>query len=358
MENKLNIIQIIPTLELGGAEIMVENLSTALIDEGYNLTIISFYDFHSAITERLESKNVKIYYLGKKKGFDVRIIYKIYSLFKIEKPNAIHTHLHSMPYVIPAAILANVKKRVHTIHSLANKEVSRAKRKINSYFYKFCHVVPVSISPVVQQSIIEEYKLLEQQVPIIFNGIDLNKCIQKTEYKMKKPISIIHIGSFKEAKNHIAIIESFKMIHDQEPNTILKLIGVGELEQTIREKTLEYGLSDCVQFLGIKSNVYHYLNEADIFIFPSLWEGMPITIIEAMATGLPIVATKVGGIVDMIQDNVTGILVEVNYIKISEAVLKLINDEDLRQRLGRAAILASNKFSADIMAKEYSKLYR
>lgn len=208
----------------------------------------------------------------------------------------IHTHRYIMPYVIPAAILAKVPTRIHTIHNIAEKEVGKMSRKINYFFYKYCRVIPVAISPIIKKTVILEYRFPENQVELVYNGIDLTRCIQKKEYQAKKGvINILHIGRFSEQKNHVGLIKAFKIIHTNIPNAVLTLIGSGELEKTIRDLVIELELENCVEFLGVQSNVYPYLNEADIFVLPSKWEGMPITLIEAMATGLSIVATRVGG---------------------------------------------------------------
>ena len=359
MDRKIKVMQIIPEFGLGGAEILTENLTVALVEKDFDVGVVSLYDHHSAITERLENQNISIFYLGKKKGLDIKIIFRLYKLFKKEKPDVIHTHLYIMPYAVVAAIFAKVPVRVHTIHNIAKKEVGKLRRKIYILFYKYCKVIPISISPLVKKSIIEEYKFSENQVPMIYNGIDLKKCIQKKEYCEKNgKISILHIGRFSEQKNHLGLIESFKIVHDDFPNTVLKLIGSGDLEKVVRDKVKELNLEDCVEFLGLKANVYPYLNEADIFVLPSLWEGMPITLIEAMATGLPIVATGVGGVPDMIEHNVTGLLVDKQNINIAKALNRLIKNSELRAEIGQAARIASVRFSAQEMKAQYAQLYK
>ena len=358
MDRKIKVMQIMPEFGLAGAEIMVENLAVALFEDAFDLCVVSLYDYHSAITERLEDQNIPVFYLGKKKGFDTKIIFRLYKLFKKEKPDVIHTHRYIMPYVIPAAIFANVPVRVHTIHNIADKEVGKFQRRINKLFYKYCKVIPVSVSPLVKKSVIEEYQLLDNEIPMIYNGIDFKKCIQKNDYSNKNgKISILHIGRFSEQKNHLGLIESFKIVHENTPNAVLKLIGSGDLEKVVRDKVKELNLEECVEFLGLKTNVYPYLNEADIFVLPSLWEGMPITLIEAMATGLPIVATGVGGVPDMIESGATGLLVNSSKEQIAEALLKLISDSKLRQEMGKATRLASEQFSAQEMAKKYAFIY-
>lgn len=351
-------MQIIPNLGLGGAEIMVENLSLALVENGFDVSVVSLYNDNSAITERLEKQNIPVFYLGKKKGIDFKIIFRLYKLYKKKKPDVIHTHLAVMPYAIPGAIYAKVPVKVHTIHNIAKKELTRVNRKISFLFYKYFKVVPVSISPLVRKSVVEEYGLSGSLLPMIFNGIDPKRCIQKSDYhERNNVINILHIGRFSEQKNHLGLIESFKLVHENAPNTVLKLIGFGELEKVIKEKVRELKLDDCVEFLGLKSNVYPYLNEADIFVLPSLWEGMPITLIEAMITGLPIVATNVGGIPDMIEDKTTGFIVNGENEQIADVLLKLIRDKNLREIVGTAAKESSEQFSAQKMAEKYGEIY-
>jgi glycosyltransferase involved in cell wall biosynthesis len=119
----------------------------------------------------------------------------------------------------------------------------------------------------------------------------------------------------------------------------------------------ELEITKFVTFHGMQSDVYPYLHEADIFVLPSIYEGMPMTIIEAMATGLPIVATRVGGVPDMVEDGVSALLVPCETEAICAACERLATDTSLRERLGKAAMDRSPVFSAAQMAKAYSSLY-
>ena len=359
MKHKMKIMLVTPDFPLGGAEIMVENLSNELVRDGYDISLVSLYDYHSAITERLEGNKIRIFYLGKKLGLDLRMIFRLYKLYKKENPDIIHTHRYAIQYAVPAAVLAKVPVKIHTIHNIASKEVGFLKRKINFIFYRYFKVIPVSISPEVTKSVAKEYRLPDEQVKMIYNGIDFSKIITKKDYDdYQEMIRIIHIGRFSEQKNHIGLIESFKIVHDSVSNTALKLIGAGDLEAIIKAKINELDLEDSIEFLGLKSNVYPYYHDSDIFVLPSLWEGMPITVIEAMATGLPIVATAVGGVPDMIDDGKTGLLVDINKDQIAEALRKLAKDSNLRMRLGKAARDASVCYSSQEMARGYESLYR
>lgn len=358
MKEKYKIVQVIPDLGLGGAEIMVEALCNELRTFGHEVHVVSLYTVYTPITERLEQSGICVHYLNKNKGFDFSLILKLRKLIKKVNPEIIHTHLYSLPYSMLATLFLRISKRVHTIHNLANKEVSKNKRLINSIFYKYFSVIPVAISPLVKKSIIEEYNISSQKVPIVYNGIDLSKCKPKNSYDFAKDdISILHIGRFSEQKNHEMLLKSYKKVLIKHKNLKLNLIGDGEKREEIENIARTLDISRHISFLGLKSTVYDFLNEADIFILPSRWEGMPITIIEAMASALPIVATNVGGIPDMIKDNYSGLLVDVDEDRLAEALNELITKYDKREKFGRNAVKESEKFSSQRMANEYVKIY-
>ena len=351
----MKILQVIPVLGIGGAEIMCENLTYELIKKGHDVVVVSLYSSHSLITERLENKGVKIYYLSKKKGMDLSVIPRIRKVIKAERPEVVHTHLDALKYVGVATYFKKIRI-VHTIHSLAEKNASRATRRIYKNFFKR-GVVPVALSKVVQQSIENTYKLNAYHIPIVFNGIDLSKCISKQEYSLKDTFTIVHIGRFADVKNHIGLLKAFKIFYRKYPNTVLQLIGDGEKKGEAEQFVTDNGLCNVVEFLGVQDNVYKYLNEADIFTLPSLYEGVPLTLIEAMGTGLPIVATNVGGIPDMLENKKYALLVDVDEEKIAEAFLELAKDAEKRSYFGKKAKESSIKFSASIMAEKYLEIY-
>ena len=126
----MKIIQIMPDFGMAGAETMVENLTYGLAAEGHDVLVISLFDLHTAITERIENRGIKIKYLGKKRGFDPSIISKMRKIIKAYQPDVIHTHR----YVLPYAFLASMgfkAKRVHTVHNVAQKEQTKVGKSIN-----------------------------------------------------------------------------------------------------------------------------------------------------------------------------------------------------------------------------------
>lgn len=354
----MKIMQIMPEFGLAGAEIMCEDLSHKLYEKGIDVIVVSLFDYHSPITDRLEAKGIKVIYLDKKPGLDLSMIFKLYKLFNKEKPDAIHTHRHVLQYAIPAAVLSKIKKRVHTMHNIATKENGTIGRKFNKIFFKFCNVIPVALSDIVKETVVEEYKLKEEKIPVVFNGIDLSKCIKKIDYTLHEPIKIIHIGRFAKAKNHVNIVKATEVLKNKNYNFVLSFYGDGSLKEEIENLVLEKQLNDCVKFKGLASDISEKLNESDIFILPSIFEGMPMTIIEAMGTGVPMIVTSVGGVPEMVKDYKETLYCNTDFESIAEKIEELILNIDLRKQLGENAYKKSQIFSSENMAGKYISIYR
>ncbi len=353
----MKILQIIPYFCFGGAETMCETITCALKKQGHTVTVVSLYAERTPISRRMEEQGIPILYLDKKLGMDVSMVPKLVKIMKRERPDVVHTHLDVVKYAALAAKLTGVKKCIHTVHNVAEKEAEGLARKINRAYFSMDWATPVALSPEVQRTISDTYGLPLKKIPVICNGVDLSRCIPKETYEVGETVTFLHIGRFNEQKNHVGLLEAFQKIYQSHPQCHLKLLGDGELREDMEIYAKELGIADAVQFLGSQNNVYPYLQDADIFLLPSHYEGMPMTIIEAMGTGLPIVATRVGGVPDMIAHGESGLLTEVNMDAVAEACFDLLADEALREKLGRNAKAASRRFSAEFMAEEYAKIY-
>jgi glycosyltransferase involved in cell wall biosynthesis len=353
----MKIVQVMPEFGLAGAETMCENLTYELTKLGHKVTVVSMYDYHSAITDRLEKSGIDVRYLGKKPGLDIAIIPRIKKILKEVSADVVHTHLYCAQYAVPAAMLAGVKHRIHTVHTVAEKENGKLARKLNKFFFKHCHLIPVALSELIRDSIVKEYGINKDKIPVIYNGIDLSKCLPKTDYSIYGNFKILHIGRFSEPKNHVGLLKAFKLFHDNHSDSELWLIGDGEKKIEIERYVAENNLDESVRFLGLQSNVYGYLHDADMFTLPSNYEGIPMTLIEAMGTGLPIVATAVGGIPDMLSNNKNALLVDISFEEIANAFEQYYLDENLRKNHGQHVKERSYMFSSVTMAKEYLKIY-
>ena len=349
---------VMPEFGLAGAERMCETLVLGLKkSQNYEVIVASLYNFHSSITDELEKNGVKLYYIGKGNGVDFRVIKRLATIMKMEKIDIVHTHRYVMQYAIPAAVLTNVKIRIHTIHNVADKEVDSFRQKLACFFYKYCSVIPVSISPIVQSTVIKRYSLEPNQTPVIFNGVDLSKCMPKMTYHNNGIFQFVHIGRFCTQKNHASILGAAAKLKREGYQFEILLIGGAGNEEKRQNEAREMELDRIIKFCGIQSNIYPYLNKADCFILPSFYEGMPVTLVEAMGTGLPIIASRVGGIPDMIKDKYSGLLIEPNSNDLANAMKLMMDNKELRVCLGMNALKDSERFSSIQMTEGYSKLY-
>ena len=353
----MKIIQVIPSLVLCGAEIMCENLTRELAARGHEVLLVSLFDGRTAIAERLERSGIEIRFLGKKRGIDLAMIGKLKALFRQEKPDVVHTHTHTVQYAAPAARAAGVPVMVHTVHNIASEEQVRLTRIAEGFFFRRWGLVPVALSARIRETIAEEYGIEREKIPVVYNGIDLSACRAKENYGTDGTFRILHIGRFSAQKNHEGLLRAFAAFTAEHPNAELRLVGDGALMEQTRALAEELGIGKAVHFLGKMDDVHGELHDADLFALPSNYEGMPMTIIEAMGSALPIVATAVGGVPDMLENGREAWLVANDTREIAEALADAAEHEEKRRAFGQAARERAVCFSAQEMALRYEEIY-
>lgn len=351
----MRICQVLPEFYMGGAETMCIALAAGLKKMGHDVCIVSLRTYESPLTERARACGIELHFMDKGAGLDLQCIPKLRRFLREWKPDIIHVHLHALKYAYPAAFGLRIPF-VRTIHNIAVKDADGANYYINRMLFPK-KVVPVSLTKAIQDTVVDLYHFPAECTPIIFNGVDLSCCIPKQDYSLSSPPSIIHIGRFQDAKNHEAIVSAVAKLNRRGIPVKVQLYGDGPLVESIRAQISEMGLAEQVRLCGLTNDVFPLLHNADMFILPSKHEGSPITIIEAMGTGLPIIAANVGGIPDMITDGADGLLISPDADELADAIAKLIHENALRKKLGENALKSAERFSAVTMAKEYLRLY-
>lgn len=345
---------VLPYFGSGGAENMVSRLASHLDLSRVEAEVICLYG--QPLQNRLEKavieNGVTIKYIGKGKGFSVGALYRLWKELSSFKPSAVHTHLSACVYCAPWAMV-HKKKMLHTIHSTPRYELIKPKQAVMSLMYKLHIAVPVAISHEIQTMMIDHYKLSEKP-ELIYNPVDVARF--SAPAIPHDGIRIISVGRLSEAKNQRLLIEAVSKVAKTHRDVTLNILGDGPLRDDLEAYIKDNSLEDIVHLLGNVNNVEDYLAEADIFALSSSYEGLPLVILEAMAAGLPIVSTDVGGVRDVVTDN--GILIEPqNADLLAEALLKLIESEKLRENM---AVLSKNavlRFDSDVISDEYIELY-
>lgn len=347
----MKIVHIIPDLSIGGAQIMMMNLAL-FQHKSHEVHVVSYYSFDNFILHELTKCGITVHQLDKKVSLDIFLFCKIYKVLKAITPDVIHSHLHAMQYAFPYLFLNKVRS-IHTVHNIATKELPKRVQLIQKLLYKLKFTTPVAISPIVQSSIITKYHFNDTNVPIIYNGINFSK-YQSTTSKKEY---LLHIGRFEEQKNHIMLVEAFSIIHQALPKMNLVMIGEGPLKENIKMKVKEYQLSDVVHFEPITSEIYLYLNKAKLFLLTSLWEGTPVTIVEALIMGVPVISTDVGGVSDLIIDSQNGHLTDLNPGSFADKCIKCLVDINHYNELVNGTRINLERFNQENMGAEYNYLY-
>jgi glycosyltransferase involved in cell wall biosynthesis len=359
---KINLVIIIPTLNSGGAEKMAVDLASHLEIVKVKLKIICLFPNTSSPFNLLaEKRGIEVEYLDKKKGFSLFTIVRLYKLLNKIKPDVVHTHLNASIYAMFWKVIHKKCKWVHTIHNVANKELSKGYLFLMKSLYKNKICVPISISSEIRKSIADFYKLDLKNIELINNGIDTQYYVSNKNAKNEDDIvQLCCVARFSHQKNHEFLIKSFSEIvkDESEKKFILKLAGEGDLIYLIKDLVKELGIENRVEFLGNQNDVLNILQKSNVFILSSNYEGLPLSVLEAMSTGLPIIATNVGGLSDLITNGKEGYLVPSNdVLAMKKAVLLLGNDKIMQTRMGENARRKAEKFDVSVMAEKYYETY-
>ncbi len=369
MEKPRVLFQVITSLVPGGAERLVVNLLRYHDRSKYQPVCICLGNpvgsHYEAIVRKLE---IPLYFLGKGDKADWGVYKKLERLFAEYRPTVVHTHLLGLNYAYLAMLKHRTPVRVHTLHSLAHKEIgNRIARIVRTlaFRYRIGGVVPVAIADEVARTVEQVYGY--KNPPVIPNGIPVDEYAPNPEKRAQfraahgvepEAVVIVHVGRFVELKNHALLLQAFAQLKSTHP-LYLWLVGDGELRPAMEQRARELGIAERVRFWGVRSDVADILNAADIFTLPSKYEGNPMAVMEAMAAGLPVVASHVGGIPELVEDEHQGLLVPADDQPcLVQGLQALIDNPTKRYQLGKSAVeRARKKFDIRQTVQAYEKLY-
>ncbi len=363
----MNILQVIYSLTQGGAERFVVNLSNELADKGHAVTLCIFRsdELEPTMTFNRQFLNGKVKFINMNipAGFSMNKIKQVESLVNQINPDIIHCHLNVIPYFYRMAIMKKNIKIFHTLHNVAEKTYgSKLQYYINKFFYGNKLIIPVAISKECQLSYKRHYHL--PSVPYINNGCP--KVLPTERFSMtQKEVSsfkmntndlvFIHVARFHPQKNQELLIKSFNKLAFEGRKFTLLIIG--DKFDTPKGMELQQKACPNIHFLGLKSNVGDYLLCSDAFCLSSFYEGLPISLLEALSCGCVPVCTPVGGIIDVITDQTNGYLskdlsVEAYTSKIKE----FMNHPELISKEKLTSYFKDN-FSMEQCTDKYLQLY-
>lgn len=323
----MKILEIIPQLSQGGAERFVIDLCNELAKEHeVALIVLHNVDNHGFFRKEL-SERVRLISMNKRMGMDWRLFFRLATLIQNEKPDAVHSHLRGIVYTFLSYLFPSKIKFIHTVHNDAKMEagggISKWCRKL-AFGLKRVH--PVTISEESQRSFEEFYHLPST---LIYNGrpeynfnTDISAVQQELEnIKTNKQAKIIvNIARIQPQKNQLPLAKAIDNLNKQGYAIELAIIGSKADKQIVNN--IEALNSPSVHLLDVRTNPRDYMRAADAFCLSSIYEGMPITLIECFSVGTIPLCTPVGGIINMIHDGDNGLLARSSNQEDIEQILK------------------------------------
>lgn len=358
------ILQITYSLNIGGLEKLVFDLATHLNAEKYDVSV-AVLSTQTGLKPDFEKAGIPVHVLPKKKGIDYTLPFRLKKLFLDNKIDIIHTHnIAPWLYAGIAKKMAGTKTLIHTEHSniFSDKKRLMAAEKVLSSFTD----VIICDSANVGSYLIHKQNIPDKKVKVILNGIDTDKFKPAKKNGSgsaagggRREFIIGTVSRLEPVKDHITLLDAMRIITADFPETKLVIAGDGSMMGALKNAVKQMGLEKNVVFLGAVNNVPEVLAGLDLFVLTSISEGLPLCICEAMSMELPVVATDVGGVGEIIINKKTGYLAEPKNPKdIANAVLKLRrNPADMKTfgETGRKRVEAL--FSLKKMVKNYEEVY-
>ena len=372
---RCNLLYVFDNMEFGGGERVFAQIINRLSGEQYNIIVACLPT--GTFIERIKGSEAQIKSFDMRNRFNFRVILQLSSLIKKERVDIVHSQgaradffariaakLASAPNVVSTVPMPVEGFDVHPIRKLIYIIFSRFSERFVDRF--------MVVSDSLEKMMIEKHGIEPQKVVKIYNGIETDEyCIsdeeiayRRSSFRKKSDLGenvpvIGVIGRLVWQKGFKYFIEAIPDVLKEFKDARFLLVGEGELEDELKVKSKKLKLEDKIIFTGFLSDIRDVLASIDILVIPSLQEGLPVVLLEAMAMKKPIVAANIEGIMEILENGVTGLLVPPRDIKaLAEAVIDLLKHQDKANQMGIAARrVVEERFGVDTMVQQVKKVY-
>ncbi len=355
-KKKIKIVYIIPALDAGGAERFILDLIHRLDHDLFAPALVLF-SHGGFFVEEAQRLGIETIILKKRFKFDPINLFKLYKTVEKLRPDIVHTQLGGDIYGRFVAHKLKVPVIVSTEQNVQTGE-SAVIRNLKKWTARFAHRI-VAISEAVKADTIKRYGVPKEKVEIIYNGLEINKFLIQSRRPATKRVIIGSVGRLTRQKNYRLLIEALAGLQDHDWEC--RIAGEGELRTDLERQITELGLNDRVKLVGLQKNVQKFLSDLDIFVLPSLWEGLGIVLLEAGLAGLPVLASRVDGICEIIKDGQNGILFNSNDQEdLMVKLRKMIENNSKPAMLALGTDLQSDiqaNFDIRVIAQKYQDMY-
>lgn len=364
-------------MEVAGAQRVLLSQAAWFYANGYPVLAVFLYD-KQGLAEQWRKENpfpIVSLHAWKRGGFGlvnllrlVRGLWRLSRLLRQEVAIVESFTLHSNLLALPLAALAGVQVRVATHHGIVEGSFRSLERLHAALINGGLATVLVAVSDQMREYAIQREGVRRDRVVVIPNGIKIptethkpveEKALLRTELQVPEgSLLLLSVGRLTKPKGHVDLLDALAPPSNRDAAFVLALAGDGPLRPALEAQANNLGIAEKLRFLGVRHDIDRLLLAADIYVQPSLQEGLSIALLEAMAAGLPVIATAVGAAVDVIVDGESGVLVPPNDpVALAAALEELLVDVDKRQRLGRAGrARVAREYSLERMCRAYETL--
>ena len=355
----MRILQLIQKPQLRGAEIFACQLSLELITLGHQVDIIYLFDQ----TNNLEEFNLKfkaLHAIQNRRFWDFSAYKRLSNLIKEGNYDIVQANAgDTLKYAVFSKILFRWKAKL--IFRNANKMSAFIHNPFQAAFNKFLLSnvnYVISVSENCKEDIIDFYpSVIDKTTTGTIGTYDFDQ-IEPIHHSKDKFIWI-NVGSFVKEKNHLFLIELFSKFKEKHTNSELWLIGDGKLRKTLEQYSCKLGLENSIKFFGYRNDVIGLIKSSTVMVMPSKIEGMPGVILEALSCGIPVIASNVGGIPEVVIDGVNGYIIEdFNHDNYINHIEKLAYNSELYSKFSNnGKHIIQDKYLLSNVAKNFERIY-
>jgi glycosyltransferase involved in cell wall biosynthesis len=371
-----NLLYVFDNLEFGGGERVFAQIINRLSGERYKIMVACLPT--GAFIEKIGESEVEVKSVDMRNRFNPRVILQLADLMKREKVDIVHSQGARADFFARiAARLARVPIVVSTIAMPAEGfDVNPIRKLIYMVFNRFSERFVdrfMVVSDALEKTMIEKHKIEPQRVVKIYNGIETDeyrisneevmcgKSRLMEEMGLENEVPVIGaIGRLVWQKGFEYFIEAIPNVLKEIPEAMFLIVGEGELKEKLKVKSEKLKVKDSLIFTGFRNDIKEILQSIDVLVMPSLLEGLPMILLEAMAMGKPIIATDIEGIKEVLENVKTGLLVPPKDPKaLTDAIVDLLIHRDKAYQMGnKARTVVNEQFSVDTMVEKVEEVYQ
>ncbi len=366
--NPITVLHIFSGDLWAGAEVMICTLLATLKEDSTH-RIICLGLNEGILATRLRDAGIDLYVVPEARTGFLRVGLNTYKLLKGRRIDIIHSHRykeHGLALLL--ARMMRIDKLVATVHGLPEPVVGRShirgypglKTMISNFLLKKYFSRVITVSEEMRETLVKVYGYSRSKLDVIYNGIAGLDHMHRHRTGMVDEFHIGTVGRTVPVKDFHLFLDIAGELRKRSKRVCFSILGDGPLSRQLMDKAKSLDVVDAVQFVAPRPDPTSYYQSLDLYLNTSIHEGIPISLLEAMAMGLPIVAPRVGGIPEMIDHEQQGLLVDSrNAVDFSDACMRLVEDEGLRTKLSDSAFhRVREQFNSEMMTRGYTQLYR